>query len=588
MALQRWAIVTEPMWCHERKGRLRAVLSGVTSTLIVVLAWVGSAAAIESQPPTLKVSGKATFGVEARAVGEGFEVSAVLSDEVGRPLPGAEVRVRESADAGNASLHRCGAPRADLGGELLLTTDSAGRVCVSVTGMPSGSVELAYQDARGYFERASRVVRLPSGVATSFEVGFDPPLTTLSLDRAVQELGLVVRGASQHEAPAAAELVLALAESGAERELGRVPLDGLGEVHRLSVVSTAFGQPGPARLVARLVARDGAELARASSAVLRTATVTLALEHEHDSGVEPGAVLQLRAASALGPAPTGVIEAQSRGVSIAAAAVRKGAATLTLPSTPSALFEGGLTLEYIGGGSGWIAGPPIEVQLLPPSPSYGRYVLWILAAALAALAAVLSWRRPARVRPGAAPPPARPRASVEVLETFGAGGGYRGLVRDAHEGFPISPAVVRFLGPGPGRPVLLELRTSTQGSFELETADFPRDTQVEVTAPFHATLIAPLPVPGVIELSLISRRRALLERLVRWAERRGRPWTAPVGEPTPEHIAAIATSEGEAQVERWARRVEYLAYGPQPPDAASEQAAGVMEDPTVRQDSGID
>jgi len=100
--------------------------------------------------------------------------------------------------------------------------------------------------------------------------------------------------------------------------------------------------------------------------------------------------------------------------------------------------------------------------------------------------------------------------------------------------------------------------------------------------------VAPLPVPGVIELSLISRRRALLARLVRWAERRGRPWTQPVGEPTPDHIATVAANEAEPRVERWARGLEYLAFGPTPPDAASEQAAGVIEDPTVRQDSGID
>jgi hypothetical protein len=177
---------------------------------------------------------------------------------------------------------------------------------------------------------------------------------------------------------------------------------------------------------------------------------------------------------------------------------------------------------------------------------------------------------------------------VEVLEAFGVGGGYRGFVRDAHEGFAISPAAISFIGPGHHRPVLLELRTNAQGGFEVDAVAFPDETRVEVTAPVHATLNAPLPVPGVIELSLVSRRRALLERLVRWAERRGKPWSRPVGEPTPDHIAGVAVSEAEPQVERWARRLEHLAYGPNPPDAATEQAAGVTEDPKVRQESGID
>jgi len=131
---------------------------------------------------------------------------------------------------------------------------------------------------------------------------------------------------------------------------------------------------------------------------------------------------------------------------------------------------------------------------------------------------------------------------------------------------------------------LHQARTSTDGGFQIEGASFPADSRVEVTAPFHSTLVAALPGPGVIELSLISRRRALLERLVRWAERRGKPWMKALGEPTPAHIAEVAAQESEPQVERWARGLEHLAFGPNPPDAASEQAAGVTEDPKVRLD----
>src|SRR5207237_10258644 len=117
---------------------------------------------------------------------------------------------------------------------------------ITVTGMATGTVELSFQDPRGYLERASRVVRLPESVGTSFEVGFDPPTATLSLDQPVQQLGLVARAHGGAVAPAAAELVLSMVADGAEQELGRAALDGLGEVHRLSLVSTSFGRPGPA------------------------------------------------------------------------------------------------------------------------------------------------------------------------------------------------------------------------------------------------------------------------------------------------------------------------------------------------------
>jgi hypothetical protein len=557
-----------------------------SASVVVVLTALlaGSSAAQQPSPPTLKVAGKASFHVEARSTGETFEVRATLADEVGRPLPNAELRLRVSQPAGTPTLRRCGDPRSGSGAELLLPTDKLGRVCVNASGVTAAVVELSYQDARGYLERATTSVRLPEDVKAVFEVGFDPPLTTLSLDQPVQELGLVARALDGSAAPPGAELLLLLSADGSERELGRAPLDGLAEVHRLTFVSGSFGGPGPARLIARLMSRSNEELTRATVPVLRSATVAVQVAPDQLRGVEPGSTLQVRAASVLGPAPAGVVEARSLGRSVAAAPVTNGAASLSLPGAGVGQLGGTLTLEYVGGGPGWLSAPPVELRVLPTGPSYGRYALWVLAAVLAALAVVLGWRRPPRPRPVAESPPSRPPASVEVLESFGAEGGYQGFVRDAHEGFGISPAVVSFIGPGANRPVLFQARTTSEGTFRVETSSFPPGTEVEVAAPSHATLVAALPGPGVLQLSLVSRRRALLERLVRWAERRGKPWTRALGEPTPAHIAEVASQEAEPQVERWARGLEHLAFGPVPPDAASEQAAGVTDDPKVRLD----
>ena len=585
------------MWCHQRNrlysvaglvavAHRFALVVGVAVALIATCA--GSAAAAEPPGPLLKVSGKAAITTEARASGDSFEVRATLSDEVGRPLPNSEMRIRGISPGSSPTFHRCGAPRGEAGGELLLTTDKSGRLCVAVTGMPEGSVELSFQDARGYLERAARVVRLPESVGTSFEVGFDPPLTTLSLDQPVQELGLVARARGSSTPPEAAELLLSLVADGSELELGRVALDGLGEVHRLSVASGSVGHPGPARLVGRLRTHDGQELAQANSAIMRTATVALSLDAGAGASIEPGATLQIHAASTLGPAPTGVVEARSRGLSVAAARVQNGLASLTLPAGSGTLLGNTVSLEYIGAGAGWLPAPPIELRVVAPAASYARYVFWVAAAAFAALAVVLSWRRPPRPRPLSDPLPPRIRASVELIEAFGAGGGYAGHVRDAHDGTAVSPALVTFIGPGAHRPVLLQLRTAGDGSFRVETAGFPDGSLVEVTATLHATLSAPLPVPGVMELSLISRRRALMERLVRWAERRGKPWTRSNGEPTPADIASVAASEAEPEVERWARGLEQLAFGVSPPDAASEQASGVATDPKTTRERGID
>jgi hypothetical protein len=543
-------------------------------------------AAAEPSPPSLKVAGAATINTETRVMGETFEVRVVLADEVGRPIAGAETRVRAMSNAGAPALRRCGDGRSNSSGELVLVTDAAGRSCVLVTGVPEGSLELSYEDARGYYERAIRRVPLPDSAADAFEIGFDPPLSTLSLDRPLQSLGLVARARAGAALPETAELVLSLVDAGAERELTRVALDGFGEVHRLSVVSALFGQPGPARLIARLHTRAGQERAVTSAAVLRTATVKLQVTAS--DGVEPGSTVRIGVASALGPVPTGAIEARSAGRSIGAARVQAGTATLTLPSAPSALLGKTVTFEYVGEGPGWLSGDPVEVRVRPLSPSYARSALWIIAAALAALAVVLGWRRPPRARPAPPVVPQRVRASVELLEAFGPSGGYRGFVHDAHEGDPITPAVVSFIDAGPNRRVLLQLRTGVDGAFSTDSSAFPTGTVLEVTAPYHATLTAPLPEPGLLQLSLVSRRRALLERLVRWAERRGKPWTRPSGEPTPATLATTAHAESEPQVETWARAVEQLAFGASPPDAAREQAAGVVDEPKTSRERGID
>jgi hypothetical protein len=461
--------------------------------------------------------------------------------------------------------------------QLSLTSDATGTACVLVNDVTSGALEVSFEDPRGYFAPAKRSVPLPASADEAIELGFDPPLSALPLDQPLQSIGLVARSRANAALPEAAELVLSLFADGGERELTRVALDGFGEAHRLSLVSASFGSPGPARLVARLRAH-GQERAQTSMGVLRTATVAIELEPGTPRGVEPGATVALRAASALGPAQSGVVEARSQGRSVAAAPVVAGNARLTLPNSGATPLGPLVTVEYVGEGPGWLSGPKLELSTLPPSPSYARYALWIGAALLAALAVALGWRRPPRERPSVEGPVARPRPSLEVIEALGAGAGYRGVVRDAHEGTPVSPAVLTFIGAESGDRVLAQVPANPDGSFHVEES-FPPGTRLDVAAPFHATLSAPLPGPGVLQLSLVSRRRALLERLVRWAERSGRPWTERSGEPTPAHVATVAEVQKEPEVERWARSLERLAFGPTPPDAVAEAAAHVTNDP---------
>ena len=88
-------------------------------------------------------------------------------------------------------------------------------------------------------------------------------------------------------------------------------------------------------------------------------------------------------------------------------------------------------------------------------------------------------------------------------------------------------------------------------------------------ARWHARLKRPLPQPGLLKIHLVTRRRALLNRLVDWAERMGYPWRTRI-EPTPADVRGTAARQDMPQVERWAESIEGAAFGPEAVDEARE------------------
>jgi hypothetical protein len=77
-------------------------------------------------------------------------------------------------------------------------------------------------------------------------------------------------------------------------------------------------------------------------------------------------------------------------------------------------------------------------------------------------------------------------------------------------------------------------------------------------------------VPGELRIALVTRRRTLLDRLVRWARARGTPWDGP-REPTPGHVRRVAARAEADDVAGWAGSVEHAAFGPDPVDTAMER-----------------
>jgi hypothetical protein len=92
-----------------------------------------------------------------------------------------------------------------------------------------------------------------------------------------------------------------------------------------------------------------------------------------------------------------------------------------------------------------------------------------------------------------------------------------------------------------------------------------------------------LPEAGELDVALVLRKRALLDRLVAWARRRGLPFDARP-EPTPGHVRRAAA--GEFTVARWADAVERAAFGGQVVDAHAEKEVERLAPPASPKEPG--
>ncbi|HET9930228.1 MAG TPA: carboxypeptidase regulatory-like domain-containing protein, partial [Polyangiaceae bacterium] len=144
----------------------------------------------------------------------------------------------------------------------------------------------------------------------------------------------------------------------------------------------------------------------------------------------------------------------------------------------------------------------------------------------------------------------------------------------AHDGAPVRSARIVVIADGA---TLAEVVTDESGEFEISLPGVDtRGALIRIESTWHSRLEKPLPPPGQLLISLLTRRRALLAALVDWAERRGRPFVGD-REPTPREVREIATQSAEPAVATWARGVEDAAFGPNPVDADREAGVRAQE-----------
>ena len=246
----------------------------------------------------------------------------------------------------------------------------------------------------------------------------------------------------------------------------------------------------------------------------------------------------------------------------------------------------------------------VDVPVHPPS-AWKQVPLYVMAIGVALFLLLERSRRTPRPVPRAPtqlPPKGEP--DVHVVATAKATGqGWTGRVIDAHERTPIERARVAIEHVSFGAPEILEsVVTDADGRFTIghqakkdqlglsslgwnhrgrTLVDL--DARLVIDAPLHATLKKRLPPSGEVEIALVSRKRAILDRLVEWARLRGKPYDARP-EPTPAHVVRAAQGK-EGTIGEWAAAIEHAAYAPGDVDARVEQeieAIAPTNDPLAR------
>ncbi len=557
------------------------------ATLLAVIGVAGAAGAREA----LRVHADAAFVNVGLVRGpDALEVSGGLRDEVGQPVQDADVTLSVAEDGANASGCRAG-ERVDVtSGLVSVHTDALGFFCIrlpSADGVEGSS--LAYAGDR-FHGAASATVPRETG-QRRLSLHFESATLVASLDSPSLVVWVTTAVADGGSAGDPVRLVLLhqpSLDAKAEVELGATDV-AIGGTAKFDVDSRVLGAPGTGKLIVRF--RGSGVLAPAAETALleRRATAHLSLARAPGpSDPSQGVALTVGVSSAAGAVSDGFVEATSEDEPVGLGPVSAGAANVVATFTASRNKPASIVLRYVPSSGGWTPGEPlaIDVPVRPPSPWGGTP--WLFAAAAVAYWVMRSWKRPARAvrtRTLAGSLPTDGRPALELIEADASQKGFRGRVVDAHDGTPIAGARVSIIVPAfDGEGVAATQTTSAEGAFHLPHVAAARNdgARLVATAPHHATLSERAPRDGVLAISLVSRRRALLDRLVAWARRGGHAWAAGHKEPTPLELAAVAGRRKDRAVADWAISVTEAAYGPVPPDERRESELIAREPPSSK------
>lgn len=559
------------------------VLVALLVSLVSTSTW--AQAAKPGNAVRIQVRGGAQIGATATLDGSTTIVRGQLMDDAGAVLGGVPIVVQVEVPAGAPSIElpqpsACDqaarrerrVPRLVGTDKYEVRTDDHGEFCLRTdAALGRASLKLRF-DGDPLHDATDNTISFDSNNASAAHtvLRFEPAPDVIDLERPNVSLTAslrIDRAAASRSASSAARregLVVVLEDEQGTR-IAEGSTGGDGRV-RFELPTTAFAGPGAGELRLRF---DGTTtLARATAAqrIVRRADVALSLSHPVDIGdPDDGVPIDVDVKTLRGLVTGGVVEAVRGEESVGAGEVRDGKARVIATFAFERAGKVPLELRYVPSAPYFRAGKPLGVEISVRGPGMTKQIVIALVVLAVTAWIVVGWRRaPMRAATNAdddKTPVPTGRAGVDVVRGETGQTSYRGTVVDAHDGTPIRAARISVVAPAfQGDGVMTRATSDERGEFVLD-AKHRSDARLVVEAPAHSKLEQALPLPGVLRIALVTRRRTLLERLVRWAQRTGSPFDAQP-EPTPGHVRRVAYRAQDDEVEEWARGVESAVYGP--------------------------
>jgi hypothetical protein len=551
--------------------------------LLALLLWPSAASA---RP--VRVRGGARVQAQAQFVGDDkdvLELRGRLIDDARAPIEGAWIDLVSKTGLSMSNTFGCSSPLVTIAplatppGEsgLRVKTALGGEICLRWRDAPSsGSLALRFggdtyhagAELETAFDR-----RQAQRLATTLRFEPRPLLLDLDKERIAISGRLELALNTAHAARGGNVVTL---HDERDKEIARGETAGDGKI-RLTIPVGALGPPGVGALVLRFAGNEALGEAKDEQPITRRATVTLALI-EPIAATDPGdaATAMIALSTSRGAADGGVLEALVDGIPNGSAQVKDGSAELSIPLDPKAKGSVSAQIRYLPSSPFYQPGAPLLVEISVAPPSVALRVLLMVLVSAAAAWVVISWRRSKQLPTlGKGRPLLTP--GVHVVHSRRGTKSWNGTVVDAHDGHALEGVRVVVLAPDlEGDGVLRECVSDAYGKFAFDLEQRPDGAEIVASSSTHSEERKGLPAGGTLRIALITRRRALLRRLVQWARIRGAPYDAKP-DPTPGQVRGSALSTGKPEVEAWARRVEDAAFGPGEVDAATEARVREVE-----------